>query len=274
VKEYIRNGIRSLDDPLAARAWVREYLQARILSSLQDAGAMANIAFHGGTCLRFLFSIPRSSEDLDFALERNAAPYDFRALVSRIERDFSAEAYVVDARVRDEQAVHSAFIRFPGLLHELGLSTERTEVTAIKVEIDTRPPAGAQCATTLVRRHVALNLFHHDRASLLAGKLHAILQRPYVKGRYLYDLFWYLGDRSWPGPNLDMLSNALEQSGWRGPRPASDNWRNLVASRLADVDWKAVVADVQPFLERQTDLKLLTRENLSRLLINPSADAR
>jgi hypothetical protein len=272
VKEYIRNGIRSLNDQLAARGWMREYLQARILSSLQDSGAMANIAFHGGTCLRF--SIPRSSEDLDFAQERNAAPYDFRALINRIERDFSAEAYAVDARVRDEQAVHSAFIRFPGLLHELGLSAQRTEVTAIKVEIDTRPPAGARCATTLIRRHVVLNLFHHDRASLLARKLHAVLQRPYVKGRDLYDLFWYLGDPSWPDPNMEMLSNALAQSGWKGPRMESGNWRSLVASCLAEVDWKAVVADVQPFLERQADLRLLTRENLSRLLGNPSADAR
>jgi hypothetical protein len=39
-----------------------------------------------------------------------------------------------------------------------------------------------------------------------------------------------------------------------------------VASRLDEIDWKAVAADVQPFIERQTDLKLLTRENMLRLL--------
>ena len=138
------------------------------------------------------------------------------ALVRSVERDFIAEAYEVDSRIRDEHAVDSAFIRFPGLLHELGLSAQRTEVTAIKIEIDTHPPAGARCTTTLVRRHVTVNIFHHDRATLLAGKLHAILQRPFVKGRDLYDLFWYLGDRAWPGPNLEMLSNALARSGWKG----------------------------------------------------------
>jgi hypothetical protein len=34
-----------------------------------------------------------------------------------------------------------------------------------------------------------LNLQHHDRPSLLAGKLHAILQRSWPKGRDLFDLF-------------------------------------------------------------------------------------
>ena len=143
---------------------------------------MAGIAFHGGTCLRFLFSIPRYSEDLDFALERPSAPYDFRQLVGRIQRDLTAEAYGVDCRIQDAHHVHSAFIRFPGLLHELGLSAQRTEAASIKIEVDTRPPPGARCETTLVRRHVVANLFHHDRASLLAGKLHAVLQRPRGEG--------------------------------------------------------------------------------------------
>lgn len=227
---------------------------------------MAGIAFHGGTCLRLLYAIPRYSEDLDFALERGSDAYDFGALVRRIERNFTAEGYAVDSQVRDVRPVHSAFIRFPGLLHELSLSAQPTEVTAITIEIDTRPPAGARCQTTLVRRHVTLNLFHHDRASLLAGKLHAILDRPYVKGRDLYDLFWYLGDPSWPPPNLSMLANALAQTGRPEPPPNAEDWRALVASRCAGMDWRAVLADVQPFIETQSALSLLTKENLLRLL--------
>lgn len=266
MKEYILQGIRGLADPQRARSWVREYLQARILASLQDSGAMAGAAFHGGTCLRFLYSIPRYSEDLDFALERPSAAYDFRGLVRRVERDFAAETYAVDSRIQDEHPVHSAFIRFPGLMHELGLSAQRTEASAIKVEIDTQPPAGARCETTLVRRHVTVNLFHHDRASLLAGKLHALLSRRYLKGRDLYDLAWYLSDPSWPGPNLLMLSNALEQSGWTGPKVQPESWRSIVAARLSQLDWKQAAADVQPFLERQEDLALLTPQSFSRLL--------
>jgi hypothetical protein len=50
---------------------VREYLQARILESLRRAGAMVPLAFHGGTSLRFLYSLPRYSEGLEFALENH-----------------------------------------------------------------------------------------------------------------------------------------------------------------------------------------------------------
>ena len=76
-------------------------------------------------------------------------------------------------------------------MHELGLSPRTSEVISVEIEVDTAPPAGAVLATTVVRRHVTLHLQHHDRASLLAGKLHAVLQRPYAKGRDFYDLFWY-----------------------------------------------------------------------------------
>ena len=72
-------------DALAARNIAREYLQARILDHLHQAGAMQALAFQGGTALRFLYAIPRYSEDLDFALERQAQDYDFRRYLRQVE---------------------------------------------------------------------------------------------------------------------------------------------------------------------------------------------
>ena len=115
--------------------------------------------------------------------------------------------------------MHSAFVRFPGLLHEMGLSGHREEALSVKLEVDTRPPQGAGLETTVVRRHLLLRLQHHDRASLLAGKLHAILQRPWPKGRDFYDLVWYLSDPAWPAPNLVLLNNALAADGVGQPAP-------------------------------------------------------
>jgi hypothetical protein len=117
--------------------------------------------------------------------------------------------------VSDQKTVHSAFVRFRGLLYELGLSPHSDQVLAVKFEVDTNPPDGAALTTIIVRRYVILQLQHHDRASLLAGKLHAILQRPYTKGRDIYDLLWYLSDPEWPPPNLVLLNNALQQTGWQ-----------------------------------------------------------
>ena len=139
--------------PLRGRNLTREYLQARILGSLQRAGAMTALAFQGGTCLRFLFGLPRYSEDLDFAREREPAGYSLRGGLRAIRSDLSAEGYEVDLRVRERAAVHSALVRFPGILHAIGLSPRPAEVLAVKIEIDIRPPAGATTDISVVARH-------------------------------------------------------------------------------------------------------------------------
>ncbi len=266
MKAYLDDLVRAAATALHARNLTREYLQARILGALQRAGAMIPLAFHGGTALRFLYASARYSEDLDFAVERPGSAYDFRAYLESIRADLAAEGYAIEFKVNDRKAVHSAFVRFAGLLHELDLSPHRDEVLAVKIEVDTRPPAGAVLATTIVRRHVTLHLQHHDRASLLAGKLHAILNRPYTKGRDVYDLLWYLGDPDWPAPNLTLLNNALQQTGWGGDPVTETNWREMIRSRLDVLDWESVTSDVRPFLDSGASTDLLTRQNMMRLL--------
>ena len=267
MKYRLREVLRGRDPGPAARNLVREYLQAKVLEALQRAGAMVPLAFQGGTALRFLYGIRRHSEDLAFALERPGPGYDFRGYLEAIRADLDREGYRVDlGRTSDRKTVHSAFVRFPGLLHELGLSGHREEALSVKVEVDTRPPRGAALETTVVRRHVLLRLQHHDRASLLAGKLHAILQRPWPKGRDYYDLVWYLSDRDWPTPNLALLNNALAQTGWSGPALGEATWVEAVRARLRSVKWKGLAADVGPLLESPEDRELLTRETVVRLL--------
>lgn len=266
MKEYLKTLIQSLSSAVEARNLAREYLQALTLQSLQRAGSMTAIAFHGGTALRFLYSLPRYSEDLDFALERPSNTYDFRSYLQSIQNDLEAQGYKITLKVSDQKAVHSAFVRFPGLPFELNFSPHQDEVLAVKIEIDTNPPAGASLDTSLVRHHVLLNLYHHDRASLLAGKLHAILQRPFLKGRDLYDLIWYLSDRDWPDPNLVLLNNALNQTAWTGPTVHADNWRKIVRAKIEDISFDQALDDVRPFLGSNEDIGLLTKENLMHLL--------
>ena len=261
--------MRAQPSSVDGRNVAREYLQARILGALQRVGAMVPLAFHGGTALRFLFSSPRYSEDLDFALERSPAEYDFRAYLRAIRATFAREGYQLELKASEERTVQSAFVRFRGLPNELGLSPHGDEVLAVKIEVDTRPPRGARLATRIVRRHLILQLQHHDRASLLAGKLHAILQRPYTKGRDVYDLFWYLSDPEWPAPNLTLLNNALAQTGWEAGPLTSANWRSVLQQQLQALDWRQVVTDVRPFLGSDADPAFLGQENLNRLLDSP-----
>ncbi len=46
-----------------------------------------------------------------------------------------------------------------------------------------------------------------------------------------------------------------------------ENWRKITHERLQSLSWEQVRKDVQPFLEAEEDLALLTRENVSRLLL-------
>jgi len=265
MKEALRQLVAGSGDALQRRNLTREYLQARILTALQEAGAMVPLVFHGGTALRFLYLLPRYSEDLDFSLEANH-DYDLRRFLRLIARDLAAQGYRTDVKLSDQRIVHSAFVSFPGLLHDLGLSPRTTENLSVKIEVDTRPPANAGIETTVVRRHTLLHLQHHDRASLLAGKVNALLQRPYLKGRDVYDLVWYLGAADWPEPNLIYLNNGLQQTGWKNEPLTTDSWRGALHARLVDADWSRVISDVRPFLADPREAELLVQNHVLALV--------
>ncbi len=270
MKAHLVALVRGAPSPHKGIQLSREYLQALVLAALQRAGAMVPLAFQGGTALRFLYQLPRYSEDLDFALERPGAGTDLRAdlrgFIETVRRDLVHQGYTIELKLRDERAVWSGHVRFPGLPHELGLSPHASQVLSIKVEVDTYPPAGAGLETSIIRRFELLHLQHHDRPTLLAGKLHAILARPHTKGRDLFDIAWYLAEPTWPAPNLTLLRNALAQTSPSADVPEVDDWRSLIVQRLQAVDWRAARADVRPFLERAEDENMVSHQNIVWLI--------
>lgn len=248
------------------RCLLREYLQARILETLQTQGAFENWAFVGGTALRFLYDMPRFSEDLDFSLTHVKTDSRFLDHLKRVKTMLASEGMDAEIKSRTSGAVQTAMVKFSGLLREVGLSPLASEKISIKVEIDTNPPAGAKLETNIVRRHRLLHILHYDKASLFAGKLHALLMRSYTKGRDVYDLLWYLSDRKWPEPNLIFLNNALRQTHWDGEAIRKETWRQQILERVGSLDWPAVLADVRPFIERPNELAMLNKESLLNLL--------
>ncbi len=266
MKNHLKHHIEDVSGHFRKICIVREYLQARILQGFQEDGVYMRWAFLGGTALRFLYSIPRFSEDLDFSVIESCKVTGFRSALQRVQSNLEPEGYHIRLKVNDSKRVSMAFFRFPALLYELGLSPREAQTISIKIELDTNPPGGAVTETTLIRRHVTINFLHYDRASLLAGKINAILSRPWTKGRDLYDLIWYLSDRTWPEPNLIWLNEALQQTAWPGPNITSRNWRDVLTDRLISLDWKNAQSDVAPFLERDRDIELVTLENVQKLL--------
>ena len=268
MKEGLREIVRGQGVGPGARNLVREFLQAQVLGALQRAGAMVPLAFQGGTALRFLHGIRRYSEDLDFALERPGAGYDFRSYLDAIRADLEREGYRVEiGRPSDRKVVHSAFVRFPGLLHEMGLSGQREEALSVKLEVDTRPPAGARDRDD-GRAPARAPAAPAPRPRLSPGRqaprgpAPALAQGP----RLL---------RSRLVPERPVL--ARPEPGPAERRSRADGVERPVAHRghvewarsgigCDAVKWDALAADVGPLLESPEDRGLVTRETVTRLL--------
>jgi predicted nucleotidyltransferase component of viral defense system len=264
MKEEALALVHGVSDPGQALNRLREYLQAFVLRSLHESEAFRPLAFVGGSALRFLHGLPRFSEDLDFSLV-SAAGYAGKEWMAKVKRDLTLAGFSPEVTWNDRKVVHTGWVRVAGVLYEAGLSAMPAEKLAIKLEIDTRPPAGAHCERRVVTRYVTFLLQHYDLPSLLAGKLHAAITRKYAKGRDWYDLMWYLSQHPPVVPNLPLLQHALDQTQGAG-RHRAQAWVELVSARLATLDLQAVCDDVSPFLERPQDAALLTRDNLLGLL--------
>lgn len=224
------------------------------------------LAFMGGTALRFLYGIPRFSEDLDFTLERADGGFRCADLVERIARGLEREGYSLRVKLNDSATVAKAAIGFVGLLAEAGLSPHDDEILWIKLEVDTDPPRGAGLDVSVINRFGVLRVQHHDLPSLYAGKIAAVLAREYAKGRDFYDLMWYLSHKPPIEPNVDLMRNALLQTAPVLADVAAVDWRAALQVRLQAVDWEDVRRDIAPFLEQPRDLELLEPQTFAKLL--------
>ena len=197
---------------------------------------------------------------------RGAEAFSLRALASRLERRLQREGYAVRVRISDTATVAKALVGFVGLPADAGLSAHADEVLWVKVEVDTKPPAGADLAVSVIDKFGLLRLQHHDLPSLFAGKLAAIMARNYTKGRDLYDLLWHLTRDDGGEPNLVLLGNALRQTAPGVAEAAEADWRGAVRARLESVNWTDARHDVAPFLEQRRDVDLIAAETFDGLL--------
>ena len=267
MKEHLKTIIKKAANNPEGRCLLREYLQARTLEFLQNKGAFSSWSFVGGTSLRFLYNLPRFSEDLDFSATREVTKEDFVNFLLAVKSGFEKELYSISIKAKPDKTVQSAFLKFPGLLYEVGLSPHTSETISVKVEVDTNAPRGWQCENSVIRRHTMLNLNHYTKPSLLAGKVHALLCRSYTKGRDYYDLMWYLTEYVDLEPNFEQLNNALIQTEWQGPALNAVNWKEILAQRIRVTDFSKVLEDVDPFLEKKEESEMMTRENFLKLLV-------
>lgn len=244
---------------------MREILQEYVLAALARTGFFTHAAFHGGTQLRIFHGLRRFSEDLDFAL---LAPDDAFALKPYLDvaaAELAALGFEVEIadKGKTDLPVRKAFVKEGSMVRLLGVHYQSprggrtSRKLQIKVEVDTLPPGGATTETRFLRFPFRVGVTNYDLPSAFAGKMHALLCRPYVKGRDWYDYDWFSGEGI--KPNAELLANALNQMGpWAGAGVQIDElWiRRELLRTIATLDWKAAAGDVEAFL-RHEDREIL-----------------
>jgi len=255
---------RGVADPTQRLNILREYMQALVLRSLHESEAFQCLAFVGGTALRFLHGLPRFSEDLDFSLHSSVG-YVPQKWMEKVKRDLILAGLSPLVNWSERTTVNVAWIKIAEVLKDTGLAAMADQKLSIKLEIDTRPPGGAQTQNLVIERHRMFAVRCYELPSLMAGKVHALITRKYAKGRDWYDFLWYSARRPSVEPNLVLLQNALDQT--QGPGTLdSKQWPKYVTDKINSLDIEKIKEDVLPFLERQKDADLISKENLLSVL--------
>lgn len=242
---------------------LREIAQEIGLAALSRAGFFRQAAFQGGTCLRILYNLPRFSEDLDFLLTSKDKNFKWAPFLRHMTEEFSAYGLNVSVQDRAEvdSAVRQAFVKQTSFGKMLTLTYLRGKSdepkVKIKLEVDTNPPRGSTFETKFLDFPYPFSVYVQDLPSLFASKCHALLCRPYLKGRDWFDFAWYVGRKT--PVNLEHLLHALQQAG-----PYKASVRSICREWLCDAlrekiqatDFSVAKSDVERFL-RPTEARRL-----------------
>ncbi|MBN1596642.1 nucleotidyl transferase AbiEii/AbiGii toxin family protein, partial [candidate division FCPU426 bacterium] len=242
---------------------IREYLQIMALKIMFDHDFFQSLAFVGGTALRILFDLKRYSEYIDFSLIQKRG-FHLEKLIRALAYELDKNGLTTEIKMQKDNVVYGGFIKFPGLLYDLGLSPLPSQKLAIKLEIDAKPPRGGNVLVTPVTKSYVFAVRHFDLPSLYATKLHACFFRKYVKGRDFYDLVWYLGKKV--DPNMALLNNAVRQTQKKDFGFTKENYKKMMMERLKTIDFRHVRSDVERFLEDRREIKLLDKEMILQML--------
>lgn len=243
---------------------LKEIVQEIMLFALWRADFFEVAAFQGGTSLRILHGLNRFSEDIDFILREPNPGFKWQPYLDNIAEtceEFGIAPEVLDKDMMDKN-VKAALIKDNSIAKQLNFSfynQQHGKKLTVKLEIDANPPAGSGFDYTYLDFPVDYEVCHQDLSSNFALKTHALLCRPYLKGRDWYDFNWYIVQGS--TPNLVLLQNALIQYGpWQGQNvEVTPDWLiKKLGEKIASIKWKEAAADVERFLKpvEQKSLKL------------------
>ena len=158
-------------------------------------------------------------------------------------------------RSKESNAIQKLFLKDNSIGKTLNLNfgNYSNKKLLIKFEIDTNPPKGSNQEIKYLDFPIDYAIMSQDLTSNFAGKCHALLCRPYIKGRDWYDFSWYVAKGV--SVNFEFLQNAIDQHGpWEGQvnnKKININQSWLIGelkAKIKAINWDSAKLEVKRFI--------------------------
>lgn len=135
------------------------------------------------------------------------------------------------------------------------------------MEVDTDPPEGFQTEVKTLLQPIPFSVKTYSKPDLFAGKIHALLCRPWkirVKGRDWYDFVWYISHGI--SANIEHLRQRLIQTqAWHPNQPlTATDVIALLKQKILKTDFNQAKLDIEPFVQKKDN-----SENINKLATIP-----
>ena len=228
---------------------LREYLQYKILEAIFESPIADKLTFMGETCIHMVHGSPRFSEDLDFD-NPGIGRHDFEALSYKVKRILELQGYTVELKNTYQDAFR-AYLRFPGLLYDSGISGHRDE--KLLIQIDTEPQKVQYNPDKFILNKFdvfsRINIVPAD--ILAAQKIFCIFNRSRPMGRDFFDVVFLLGKAE---VNFDYLTRKASIRN-------KTELRDRLLLRCAQLDFMRLAKDLEPFV--------YSKKEVNRVLMFP-----
>ncbi|MBP9841317.1 MAG: nucleotidyl transferase AbiEii/AbiGii toxin family protein [Simkaniaceae bacterium] len=247
---------------------VHEIMQELALLGLWRSKFFEHAAFYGGTSLRILYGLNRFSEDLDFSLLKPNPHFQILPFLQAVEEELEISGLKVNIESKmkhPDTSIRSAFLKAGtletfiriGLDDSLKKHTQSNELIKIKLEIDIDPPPNFSTEIRYLMKPFPFSIRSYTPQDLFAGKMHAILCRPYkvrVKGRDWYDLIWYVSKGF--HLHLSHLESRMRQSGHytSSKSMTPEILREFLHEKILKLDIDAAREDLRRFIKHPREL--------------------
>jgi len=259
---------------------IHEILQEIALLGLWRAKFFEHAAFYGGTSLRILYGLNRFSEDLDFSLLKPNRNFNLSPFLKSIEEELEISGLPIKTEYKNnlpDDTIHSAFLKTGtletfiriGLDESLRKHTQSNEFIKIKLEIDIDPPPHFSTEVRYLLKPIPFSIRSYIPDDLFAGKVHALLCRPYkvrVKGRDWYDFIWYITKGF--SLHLAHLESRMRQSGHYSSENTltQENLIDLMKKKIIGLNVQAAKEDLRRFIRDPKELDVWSKDFFLSLL--------